>query len=409
MLKNGTVLMINEMALEGKSAYAISKALDISKATAAKYMAEPPKQHGLTGIKKPSILDTYKYRINQLMRAGVFNCVSILEDIQKLGYPGHMSILKAYVSPYRHPKGLPAVRRYETAYGFQAQMDWGVCDYLDEKNQLHHVACFAMVLGASRMRYIEFAKRCDLPSLERCMLNAFKYFGGVPKTVLTDNMKTVVDRREGKKIIWNEKFAAFAADIGFVPKVCRVRRPETKGKVERLVRYVKDSFIPGRVFSSINDLNAQANAWCDRVNNKEHGTTGKIPAEELLHEELKSLPSQDIIDSYRWEDRHVQRDGRVSYDGILYGVPWQYSGRYVKVRKCGGTIEIYYKSALIASHKIPDDRRKIMDLPGQYSGLTEHKGRTQPVQCAYQSTSAVESRSLMFYERIMEADNCAGY
>ena len=66
MLKNGTVLMINDMALEGKSAYAISKALDISKATAAKYMAEPPKQHGLTGIKKPSILDPYKYRIHGL-------------------------------------------------------------------------------------------------------------------------------------------------------------------------------------------------------------------------------------------------------------------------------------------------------------------------------------------------------
>ena len=405
MLKNGTILMINEMAQEGNSAYAISKALDISKATAAKYMAAPPKQHGLKGIKKPSILDPYKPRINELMDAGVFNCVSILEDIQQHGYSGHMSILKAYVSPFRPPRDIPAVRRYETNYGYQAQMDWGVCDYLDERKKLHHVACFTMILGASRMRYIEFAKRCDLPSLERCMLNAFKYFGGVPETVLTDNMKTVVDRRDGKKIIWNEKFLAFAIDIGFVPKVCKVRRPETKGKVERLVRYVKESFIPGRIFSSVNDLNAQALAWCAHVNSKEHGTTGKIPAEELPLEKLKALPPQEIIDNYRYEDRHVQRDGFVSYDGILYGVPCQYSGRYIKVRQYGGAIEIYYDSALIASHKIPEDRSKVVFLPGQYRGFTEYKEKIQHIQCAYKCPSEVEARSLMFYEQITE-DRC---
>lgn len=409
MLKNGTIIMINEMAGEGKTAYAIGKELSISKNTAEKYMKEPHRQHGLKGIKKPSLLDPYKDRVNGLMNAGVFNCVKIFEEIQKFGYAGHMSILKAYVSPFRPPKGIPAVQRYETDYGFQAQMDWGVCDYIDEKNRPHHVACFAMVLGASRMRYIEFAKRCDLASLERCMINAFKYFGGVPKTVLTDNMKTVVVGRECGKTIWNEHFMAFAADLGFVPKVCKVRRPETKGKVERLVRYVKDNFIPGCVFSSINDLNAQARAWCDRVNKKEHGTTGKIPAEELVHEGLKALPPQEIIDNYRWEDRYVQRDGRVSYDGVLYGVPWHYSGCHVKVRKYGNKIEIYYEFALIASHQIPNNGRKILDFPGQYHGLTEHKGKPKPIQCAYKRASTVEARSLVFYEQILEGNSCAGH
>ncbi len=126
MLKNGTIIMINEMALEGKSAYAISKALDFSKTTAAKYMAESPKQHGLKEIKKLSILDPYKYRIDELMHLGVFNCVRILEDIQQLGYTDHISILKDYVSPYRKPKGLPAVRRYETDYAFRRRWIGGL-------------------------------------------------------------------------------------------------------------------------------------------------------------------------------------------------------------------------------------------------------------------------------------------
>lgn len=77
------------------------------------------------------------------------------------------------------------------------------------------------------------------------MIHAFEYFGGVPEIVLTDNMKTVVDHREAGQTIWNTKFSDFASDMGFVPKVCRVCRPQTKGKVERLVQYVKNNFLSG--------------------------------------------------------------------------------------------------------------------------------------------------------------------
>ena len=119
-----------------------------------------------------------------------------------------------------------------------------------------------MILGYSRTKYIEFVSRCDLRSMERCMLNAFLYFGGVPKEVLTDNMKTVVAGREAGKVIWNTQFSDFAVEMGFLPKVCRVRKPQTKGKVERLVRYVKENFFPGRKFTDLEDLNRQAQLWC---------------------------------------------------------------------------------------------------------------------------------------------------
>lgn len=72
--------------------------------------------------------------------------------------------------------------------------------------------------------------------MERCIINAFEYFGGVPKEVLTDNMKIVVDHKEARRIVWNSQFADFVAEIGFVSTVCKVRKPQTKGKVERLVR-----------------------------------------------------------------------------------------------------------------------------------------------------------------------------
>lgn len=96
-----------------------------------------------------------------------------------------------------------------------------------------------MILSHSRAKYVEFTKHCDLKSLERCILNAFEYFGGVPDVVLTDNMKTVVLRHETGKTIFLPAFESFCADMGFLPKTCQVRRPQTKGKVERLVRFLK--------------------------------------------------------------------------------------------------------------------------------------------------------------------------
>ena len=99
-------------------------------------------------------------------------------------------------------------------------MDWSICQYLDKEGLLHKVPVFVMILGVSRVKYIEFVKRCDLHSMERCMLNAFCYFGDIPEEVLTDNMKTVVAGRETGKVIWNTQFAEFAVDLGFIPKVC---------------------------------------------------------------------------------------------------------------------------------------------------------------------------------------------
>ena len=115
-----------------------------------------------------------------------------------------------------------------------------------------------MILGDSRDKCIEFVSRCDLHSIECCILNTFQYFGGIPREVLTDNMKTVVADREARKVIWNPQFSDFAVKMGFIPEVYHVRAPQTKGKVARLVRYVKENFFPARSFVDLKYLNRQA-------------------------------------------------------------------------------------------------------------------------------------------------------
>ncbi len=171
MIRSGLILMIKESATKGKSAYAISKEIGVSENTARKYMTQPARPHGLTGTKKGSKLDPYKPYLHELMDSGIYNCVVLYGYLQEKGYDGGMSILKEYVHPFRPPRRTPAVQRFETVSGKQAQMDWGICQYTDPEGHIHKVPAFVMILGHSRAKYVEFTTRCDLHSLERCIVN----------------------------------------------------------------------------------------------------------------------------------------------------------------------------------------------------------------------------------------------
>lgn len=400
MIRSGIIIMIREKSLEGKSSYAIGKELGISKNTVKKYIDQPVRQHGLKDMIKGSKLDPYKPQINAMISQGIFNCIVILDRLRDIGYDGGITIIKDYVHQFRPAKNSPAVQRYETPPGKQAQMDWGIAQYIDEEGIVHKTPAFAMILGNSRVKYVEFTKRCDIYSLLRCIVNAFEYFGGVPEVVLTDRMKTVINGSEGGKPIWNSRFQDFASDMGFVPKVCRARRPQTKGKVERLVDYLKDNFLPGRQFSDLDDLNSQVMEWCRKVDSKIHGTTGEVPLKALRKEPLLPLPDKVIRDKYRWETRKVTRDGYVSFDGARYGVPWQYSGKEVRVRICGDFFEAYDGEAIIAHHKVEYVSGRIVWLRGQYQGLAERNGIAAPFSYARKTDLTVEVRPLSIYDNL---------
>lgn len=400
MIRSGMILMIREKALNGKSAYAIAKETGLSKNTVKKYIEPGSVDPAHRARNQPSKLDGYKDMIHACIAAGIFNCEVILERIKDKGYSGSITILKDYIKPYRPPKVLPAVPRYETKPGKQAQMDYGICHYVDLDGVIHKVPAFIMIMGNSRAKYIEFVKRCDLYSLQRCLVNALEYFGGVPQTILTDRMKTVVIRTEGEATVWNTKFAEFAKDMGFVPKVCKARRPQTKGKVERLVHYVKDNFLPGRTFTDLADLNLQALGWCRKADSKIHGTTGLIPTRELKKEPLLALPPQNVRDRYRFETRKVSKDCFLSYDGIKYGIPWPYAGKELRVRLCDGRFQAYDGPVCVADHRALYQSGRISWLPGQYQGLAQKNGLPMMPSYGRQIPKEVEIRPLSVYDEL---------
>ena len=151
-------------------------------------------------------------------------------------------------------------------------MDWGFADVLDYNSQTYRVACFAMICHHCGQRYIEFFPNARQENLFIGMIHAFQYMG-VPRFVLTDNMKSVVLHRdlEGHPV-WQKDYETFMQALAFETKLCKPRHPFTKGKVERLVRFVKDNFLTDRVFCDLTDLNWQALEWC----NKQNGTYRRL-------------------------------------------------------------------------------------------------------------------------------------
>lgn len=149
----------------------------------------------------------------------------------------------------------------------------------------------------------------------------------------------------------------------------------------------------------MDDLNRQALEWCRKADSKVHGTTGEIPLEALRKEPLLALPYKAVRDKYRWETRKVTKDGLVSYDGVKYGIPWQYSGREVRVRVCGDRFEAYYGEVRIACHKMEHVSSRIVWAKGQYQGLAERGGIAVPLPFARKKEAeAVEIRSLSVYD-----------
>jgi hypothetical protein len=174
----------------------------------------------------------------------------------------------AVVAQWRREGQERAFVRFETAPGEQAQMDWGHFGNWGGKR----LYGFALTLCWSRMQYVEFTQWQDAETLLNCMVHALAYFGGVPATVLTDNMKMVVlDRVDGQPR-FHAKMLDFANYYGFVPRVCHPYRPQTKGKIESTIRYIKGSFWPGLSFDSLQELNRQALAWCGEVSTEVRAT-----------------------------------------------------------------------------------------------------------------------------------------
>jgi len=212
------------------------------------------------------------------------SAVRLFDEIKAAGYDGGYTQLKEFVRQVRPTPPVDPVVRFETAPGHQAQVDFAEFRLPWGKRY-----ALVVVLGYSRLLWLQFFRRQTMAVLMRGLEEAFEFFGGVTSELLFDQLKAVIiddERLDGGRLLENAEFLRFAAHWGFRIRACRPYRARTKGKVERPISYVRQSFFYGRSFLNDDDLNAQALSWMARTANvRLHRTILEAPQDRFERDE----------------------------------------------------------------------------------------------------------------------------
>lgn len=373
LLRGDNVSDIQALRQKGLSISQISELTGFNRRTVRKYLAQPGiPQYGPRPA-PPSKLAPFKDYIQQRLQAGVWNMVVLLRELRERGYTGGYTILKEYVHPLRKDAQSQAVRRFETLPGFQAQVDWGDVGTVEGDDQKRPLSGFVLTLSHSRALFCDLATDQTLVTFLRMHEAAFEQLGGVPQEILYDRMKTVVLGIDARgEIVWHPIFRDFARYWGFRPRLCHAYRPQTKGKVESGIRYLRQSFLCGRQAKSVDDLRLQLRDWIAQIANRRvHGTTHQVVYEAWQQEKLHLQPVAGRA-PYPYvpeQVRRVTRDAFVSYQTNRYSVPWQVAGQEVAVREIDGQVQIWRGGEQIAVHSVCTGRYQTISLAAHHADI----------------------------------------
>lgn len=323
----------------------IERHLNMGWRTIKKYLEAPAQGPG-TRI-RASKLDAFKSTIAEWLEKDPTVTAAVIEQrLQPLGYSGGHTILREYVRQLRPQLSAPhrAFVRMEPPPGERFEVDWahfGTLQYAGDTRKLY---AFALVDAHSRMLYVEFTHGQSFETFARCHVHAFHALGGVAREVVYDNLATAVAEHDGHLVRFLPRFLGFARDYGFYPRACNRAAGWEKGKVERAIGYLRQSFWPLREFNDLQDVNRQVRQWLAEVANQRlHRETRQRPAERFQVEALRPLP----VIPYDYRDTTVvlvHKDLRLNFDGNKYCVPHRYVGQRLTVKADASMVTIYERT-----------------------------------------------------------------
>jgi len=293
-----------------------------------------------------------------------------------------------------------ATVRFETPPGHQLQIDFGEMG-ISVGGENVRVYLFVATLGYSRRIFVRAFRHERQSAWLDGIEAAFRHFGGVPREVLLDNARALVDRHDAatREVTFNQRLRAFADYWGFRPRACAPYRARTKGKDERGVGYVKRNALAGHAFISWAALEAHLAWWRREIADaRVHGTTGEMPLARFERAEataLQPLAGRPPFRQVRELVRRVQADCAVEIDTNAYSVPWRLIGDTVRVVAAGGRISIRHHGREVAVHAETAGRRQRVVDPAHLAGI----GRPPPGTLPSETTTASELlRPLSEYE-----------
>jgi transposase len=336
-------------------------------------------------IARPSMLDPYKaFLAETLEQHPRLRATRLFEMARDRGYRGSVVQLRRHVATIRPAPRTEAYLRLLTLPGEQAQVDWGHFGTIRVGHARRALSCFVMVLSWSRAIYARFALDQTLESFQRGHVEAFSALGGVPRSILYDNLKSVVLERAGDHVRFNEPMLFFAGHYHFAPKPCAPYRGNEKGKVERTIQYLRDGFFAARRFASVQDLNAQLAAWIERT---AHGR--KVPGDpegrlvrDALEEERPRLLALPVHPWPCHTTRSVVsgKQPYIRFDRNDYSIPHYLVGKPLVLTATEEEVRITNGSHIFATHPRSYDEKQIIEDPSHIEELAREKRRAHDLR-----------------------------
>jgi transposase len=349
-----------------------------------------------------SIIDPFRpYIVERLTSLPELTASRLLLELRDRGFAGGIAVVRRYVAKVRLPRSRKVYLRIETDPGEQAQVDWGHFGHMRVGGAQRPVSAFSMVLSWSRAMYVDFCFDQQMETFCRMHRRALEFFGGVPRRIVYDNLKSVVLSRAGSVVQFNPRFLAFAGHYVFEPTAAPVRYPEYKGRVEASIKYIRHSFFYGRSFASLDDLRTQAGRWNhDIANQRRHGTTRERPADRLLAERprLRALPPHPF-DTDLVVPVIVSKEARVRLDSNSYSVPYALVGKSVHIRADDHKVRIMHDGVEVAAHPRCWDRRRHIQNPAHVEELLARRKAARP-QSRRETLAAFCPESRLYFQEI---------
>lgn len=334
----------------------LARKLNCDRRTVERYINGASYQRKAREVNK--LISGFEKIIEEKLDLGA-NIVGIYKFIKKeKGYKGSYQTVYNYAKNYKNKSIKKATIRFETNPGLQAQVDWKENFKIYNKNgEVFNINIFLMVLGYSRGKYLKLTVDRRQKTLFECMYEAFKYFEGIPKEILFDNMSTVVDRSKTtyRDISIHKTFEKFSKDAGFKVITCRPYRPQTKGKVESLAKLMDRLIAYNGEFETFDELENIVKEFNNDLNFEISKAINERPIDRLEKEKEYLLPlnSLNLLKSYfqHEKDYKVSKESMINYKGKKYSVPVKYISKLVTVKETENDICIYYTGDLITCHR----------------------------------------------------------
>jgi transposase len=330
---------------------------------------------------RPSKLDPYMPFVHeQLEKYPTLPASRLWHMLRDRGYEGGESRVRELVSLVRpRPKG-EAYLRLSTVPGEQAQVDWAHFGTLRIGSAVRRLLAFVMVLSFCRKIFLRFYLDARMPNFLRGHVEAFETFGGVPRTLLYDNLKSAVVERVGDAIRFHETLLELATHYRFGPRVAAPARGNEKGRVERAIRYIRDSFFAGRQVDDLDALNEQADVWCRDVADARRWPDDRerTVAEVFGEERASLLPLPD--DRFPCTERVeviVGKQPYVRFDRNDYSVPPDCVRQDLVVLADLEAVRVCRGTEVVAKHERSWDAKQVIEDPRHIKELTDTKRRAR--------------------------------